>query len=89
MLLGQRPGRRRIMHAVRNDALLPDPAPFRGSGWVGVPPVVVCAEDVCGWLHSVGIPVQWVTFLGTLHWPAAGADLCVGGVSVYRVAHRV
>ena len=47
----------------------------------GIPPTAVCAEDVCGWPYSVGIPVDWVIFLGTLHWPAAGTDLGVGGIS--------
>ena len=42
---------------------------------------IVCAEDVCGWPYSVGILVKLVAFPGTLHWPAAGADLGLGGVS--------
>ena len=41
----------------------------------------MCADDVSAWPCSVGILVEWVTFLGTLHWPAAGGDLGVGGVS--------
>ena len=44
-------------------------------------PVLLTAEDVHAWPYSVGILVKWVTFLGTLHRPAAGADLAVGGVS--------
>ena len=51
------------------------------SGWVGVLPAIICAEDVCGWPYSVGILVKLVAFPGTLHWPAARADLGVGGVS--------
>ena len=37
-----------------------------------------CAEDVCCWPYSV-VLVKWVAFLGTLHWPAAGADLVSAG----------
>ena len=47
----------------------------------GVLPTAVCAEDLCCWPHSAGVLVKWFAFLGTLHWPAAGADLGVGGVS--------
>ena len=35
----------------------------------------------CLWAYSVGIFVKLVAFPGTLHWPAAGADLGLGGVS--------
>ena len=42
------------------------------------------------WPYSVRILVKWVAFLGSLHWPAAGADLWVGGVSFGEVlAHFV
>ena len=51
------------------------------SGWVGVPPSAVTAEDVCLWPYSVGILVKLVTFLGSLHWPSAGSDLGPGGIS--------
>ena len=37
--------------------------------------------DVIAWPYSVGILLEWVSFLGNLHWPAAGSDLGVGGVS--------
>ena len=63
--------------------------PIWDSGWVGVLPTIVCAEDVCGWPYSVGILVKLVAFPGTLHWPAAGADLGVGGGLLCRVVHRV
>ena len=36
---------------------------------------VGCADDVSAWPCSVGIPVERVTFLGTLHWLIAGVDL--------------
>ena len=64
------PKRRWIVHAVRNYALMPGLAPIWDSGCVW-----------CSWPYSVGILVKVVAFLGSLHWPAAGADLVVGGVS--------
>ena len=39
----------------------------------------VTGEDVGAWPYSVGLRVKCVAFLGTLHWPAAGADLGFGG----------
>ena len=45
------------------------------SDWVSLPPSVITAEDVGAWPYSVGVLVKWVTFLATLHWPAAGADM--------------
>ena len=75
------PKRRRIVDVVRNAALLPGPLHLWDSDWVGVPPIAVTAEDVCLWPYSVGIMVKLVTFLGSLHWPSAGADLGPGGIS--------
>ena len=39
------------------------------------------AEDVAHWPYSTCLLVKWVTFSGTLHWPAGGFDLGVGGIS--------
>ena len=61
--------RRRLVHAVRNHAMLPGSADIWTSDWVGVPPAVIVAEDVSAWPYSVGLLIKWVTFLGTLHWP--------------------
>ena len=72
------PKRQRVVHAVRNHALLPGPAQIWNLCWVGVP-TIVDAEDVCGWPYYVGIWVKLVAFLSTLHWPAAASDLGVGG----------
>ena len=52
-----------------------------GSEWITLAATPVTAEDVGAWPHSVGI----LAFLGTLHWPADGADLGVGGVSFVQV----
>ena len=64
-----------MVHAVRNHAMLPGPPVTWASDWVSLPPSVITAEDVGAWPYSVGVLVKWVTFLGTLHWPAAGADM--------------
>ena len=80
-LLGGLPKRRRIVDVVRNVALLPCPLHLWDSGWVSVPPVIVTAEDICLWPYSVEILVKLVTFLGSLHWPSAGADLGPGCIS--------
>ena len=72
------PKRRRIVDVVRDVALLPGPLHLWDSGWVSAPPVIITAEDVCLWPYSVGILVKLVTFLGSLHWPSAGADLGPG-----------
>ena len=75
------PKRRRIVDVVRNVALLPGPLHLWDIGWISLPPVAVTAEDVCLWPYSVGILAKLVTFLGSLHWPSAGADLGPGGIS--------
>ena len=78
---GGLPKRRRIVDVVRNVALLPGPLHLWDSGWVGVPPVAVTAEDICLWPYSVGTLVKLVTFLGSLRRPSAGADLRPVGIS--------
>ena len=52
-----------------------------GSEWVNVPASAFCAEDIAQWPYTAGLLVKWVAFLGTLHWPAGGLDLGVGGIS--------
>ena len=71
--VGGLPKRRRVVRA--DAALLPGPAPILDSCWVGVLPTFITADDVCHWPYYVGILVKLVAFLGTLHWPASGADL--------------
>ena len=61
--------------------MLPGPASPCTQDWVNLPSTATTAGDVGAWPYSVGLLVSWVTFLGTLHWPAVGADLGVGGVS--------
>ena len=78
---GARPKRRRPLCAVRDRAFLPGPPGIWDSGWVTVPSSVICADDIALWPYTPGNLVKWVTFLGTLHWPAGGVDLGVGGIS--------
>ena len=68
------------MHAVRYRAFLPGPAGIWEGAWTTLAAAPVTVDDVGAWPHSDGI--LWVAFFGTLHWPAAGADLGVGGISV-------
>ena len=75
------PKRRRLVDVVRNVALLPGPFHIWVFGWVGVLPSAVTAGGVCLWPYSVGVLVNLVTFLGSLHWPSAGSDLGSGGTS--------
>ena len=78
---GTRPKRRRLVHAVRDRALLPGPQGLWDSEWITVPASVICAEDIVHWPYTPGLFVKWVAFLGTLHWPAGNVDLGVGGIS--------
>ena len=73
--------RRRLVHAVRNRAFLPGPPGIWHSEWFQVPAAAISAADVALWPYTPGILVKWVTFLGSLHWPAGGLDLGVGGIS--------
>ena len=76
-----RPKRRRLLYAIRDRAFLPGPLGIWDSEWVTVPASVICADDIAHWPYTRGLLVKWVTFLGTLHWPAGGVDLGVGGIS--------
>ena len=46
---------------------------------------LVTADDVEVWPYSVGLSVKLKTFLGTLHWPVAEADLGGGGISFVEI----
>ena len=78
---GSMPERRRLVHAVRDLALLPGPPAIWLGEWVAGPCVAVGADDVAQWLYTPGLLVKWVSFLGSLHWPAHDGDLGVGGIS--------
>ena len=78
---GPLPERRRIVHAVRNLAVLLGPLALWLGGWFAGPSVALDADDVAQWPYTPGLLVKWVSFLGSLHWPVHGGDLGVGGIS--------
>ena len=75
---GALPKRRRLVHAVWDRAFLPGPPGIWDSDWVHVLATAICAEDIAHWPYTPGLLVKWVSFLGSLHWPAGGLDLGVG-----------
>ena len=78
---GVLPKRRRLVHAVRNLAMLPGPLALWLGEWVAGPAVTIGVDDVAQWPYTPGLLVKWVAFLGPLHWLAGGMDLGVGGIS--------
>ena len=72
---------RRVLHAVRDRALLPGPAGILDGEWGVVAATPITCHDSELWPHSVSMLVKWVAFLSTLHWPQGRADIGVGGVS--------
>ena len=78
---GARPKRRRLVHAIRDRAFLTGPPGIWDSECVTVPVTAICDDDIAHWPYTPGLLVKWVSFLGTLHWPADECDLGVGGVS--------
>ena len=47
------------------------------NGLMCLPASDISAEDIAQWPYTTGLLVKWVSFCGSLHWPAGG----VGGVS--------
>ena len=78
---GALPKRRRLVHAVRNRAFLPGPPGLWDSEWVNIPASDISSADIALWPYTPGFLVKWVSFLASLHWPAGGPDLGVGGIS--------
>ena len=60
------PKRHRLVHAVRNYAMLPGPAPIWASDWVSFFLLLVLLKDVNAWPYSVGILVKSVASSGSL-----------------------
>ena len=58
---------------------------FGISEWVNILASAICADDVTHWPKTPGLWVNWVSFLGSLHWPAGGLDLGVGGISYLEI----
>ena len=44
------------------------------SEWVNIPASVISAEDIAHWPYTPGLLVKWVSFSGSLHWPAGGLE---------------
>ena len=78
---GSLPKRRRLVHAVRDCASLPGPPGLWDSEWVTFAAPVLTDDDIALWPYTPGLLVKWVSFLASLHWPAGGSDLGVGGIS--------
>ena len=77
---GSAPKKRRV--AVRDRAHLPGPPDLLVGAWVAVAATPITCRDIDEvWPYSVGMLVMWVAFLHSLHWPADGCSLGVGGVS--------
>ena len=76
---GSAPKKRRV--AVRDWAFLPRPPDLWVGSWITVAATPITCRDIEVWPDSVGMLVKWVAFLHSLHWPAAGCGLGVGGVS--------
>ena len=76
---GSAPKRRRV--AVRNRAFLPGPPDLWVGSWITVAATPISCRDIEVWLYSVCVLVTWAAFLHSLHGPADGCSLGVGGVS--------
>ena len=50
---------------------------------------VISADDIAHWPYTSGILVKWVALIGSLHWPAGGLDLGVGGFFICCTAHSL
>ena len=69
---GSLPKRRRLVHAVRDDAFLPGPPGLWDSEWVTFAAPVLTDDDIALWPYTPSLLVKWVSFLASLHWPAGG-----------------
>ena len=77
---GALPKRRRIVHAVRNLAMLPGPPALWLGEWVAGPIVTIGVDDISLWHYTPGLLIKRVSFLGSLQWPVGTMDLGVGGI---------
>ena len=59
---GAHPKRRRLVHAVRDQAFLPGPPGIWDSEWFHVPASAICAEDIAHWPYTPSLLVKWVSF---------------------------
>ena len=59
---GSLPKRRRVVHAVRNFAMLPGPPALWLGEWAAAPSVALDADDVAQWPYTLGLLVKWGFF---------------------------
>ena len=76
---GSAPKKRRV--AVRDRAFLPGPPDLWVGSWIAAAATPITCRDIEVWPYSAGMLVKWVSFLHSLHCPADGCSLGVGGVS--------
>ena len=63
------------------EPFLPGPPGLWDSDWVNIPASAISSTDIAFWPYTPGLLVKWVSFVASLHWPAGGSDLGVGGIS--------
>ena len=59
---GALPKRRRLIHAVRDRAFLPEPLALWDSDGVVIPASVISAADIAPWPYTPGLLVKWGFF---------------------------
>ena len=71
--------------AVCEFAAPPGPDDLGWDGWCGIRIGPLTSGDFDLWPYSPGLLVKFSAFLGSLHWPVAGEDLVIGGVSFIEI----
>ena len=66
-------------------AALPGPPGFLNGPWMLVPSGCISGSDIAAWPYSVGLLLNFTSFLGTLHWPVDTGDMGHFGVSYLEV----
>ena len=62
-------------------ASLPGPPGFLDCTWVQIVAGRISDDDIAPWPYSVGILIQFSSFLSQLHWPSGSVDMGHFGVS--------
>ena len=65
-------------------ATLPGPPGFLGSTWCTLFPLPIIQNDVAVWPYSVGILLEFSSFVASLHWPQGNLDLGKLGISYFE-----
>ena len=66
---------------MRDRAFLLGPLDLWVGSWIADAATPTTCRVIEVWPYSVRMLVKWVAFLHSLHWPADGCSLGVGGVS--------